>query len=108
MVSQYSQAVMPIANDVVFYKFVGLTGDGKYLIIAVLPVQAPMLQATQNPSSPLPAGGVPFPAMGANDSQVFTDYYQAVTDKLNGTDAASFQPSLATLDALMQSFSVQP
>jgi hypothetical protein len=108
MVSQYGQAVMPIANEGTFYQFVGLTSDGKYLIIAVLPVQAPILPAAMDPSSPLPPGGVPFPDMGSSNGQAFEAYFQAVTDKLNAMDSGAFAPSLATLDALMQSFNVQP
>lgn len=108
MVTQYSQAVMPVANDGTFYQFVGLTGDGNYLIVAILPVQAPVLQARQDPSSPPPAGGVPFPDMGSMDAQEFVAYMQAVTGKLNDLDSAAFQPSLASLDALVQSLDVQP
>lgn len=107
MVSEYSQAVMPIANEGTFYQFIGLTSDGKYLIIAVMPVHAPTLPALEDPSSPLPAGGVPFPSAAA-DVSAYEAYYQAVTDKLNGTDSSAFTPSLATLDALMQSLNVQP
>jgi len=108
MVTQYGQAVMPIANSSTFYQFIGLTSDGKYLIVAVLPIHAPVLANAEDPSGPLPAGGVPFPSMDSTDAQVFETYFQAVTEKLNATDSAAFQPSLATLDALMQSFSVQP
>jgi hypothetical protein len=108
IVSQYGQAVLPIANDSTFYQFIGLTSDGKYLIVAILPIQAPVLQAAEYSSSPPPAGGVPFPDMSSGSAQVFEAYFQAVTDKLNSTDSASFQPSLATLDALVQSLNVQP
>ncbi len=107
VVTQYGQAVNPIANDSTFYQFIGLTSDGKYLIIAVLPVQASVLPTGQDPSSPLPAGGVPFPGF-STDASAFNTYFQAVTDKLNGTDSGAFTPSLATLDALVQSLSVQP
>lgn len=108
MVTQYSQGLMPVANDGTFYQFVGLTGDGKYLIVAVLPTQAPILQTSQDSSSRAPAGGVPFPDMNSMDAQVFKTYLQAITGKLNATDPASFQPSLPTLDALVQSLNVQP
>ncbi len=107
-VTQYGQAVNPIANDMTFYQFMGLTSDGKFLIIAVLPIQAPVLPAASDPSSPLPASGVPFPPMGSTDGSAYQAYYQAVTDKLNGTDSGAFTPSLAALDALVQSLSVQP
>ncbi len=108
MVTQYGQAVNPIANDMTFYQFMGLTSDGKYLVVAVLPIQAPVLPAGSDPSRPLPAGGVPFPPMTTVDASAYEAYYQAVTDKLNGTDSGAFTPSLATLDALVQSINVQP
>ncbi len=108
MVTQYGQAVMPIANDSTFYQFIGLTSDGKYLIVAVLPVQAPVLATSEDPSAALPAGGVPFPPIDSPDVKVFETYFQAGTDKLNAAGPADFQPSLAALDALVQSFSVTP
>lgn len=108
LVTQYGQGIMPITNNGTFYQFVGLTSDGKYLIIAVLPVQAPVLPKGPDVSSPLPAGGVPFPPLDSTDPKVFETYFQAVADKLNSTDPAAFQPSLASLDALVQSITVNP
>ncbi len=108
MVSQYGQAVMPIANAGTFYQFIGLTSDGKYVVIAVLPVHASILPDKEDPASPVPAGGVPFPDIASSDPSVFTAYFQAVGDRLNSMDPASFEPSLVTLDSLMQSISVQP
>ncbi len=108
MVTQYGQAVNPIANDMTFYQFMGLTSDRKYLVVAVLPIQAPILPAGSDPSNPLPAGGVPFPDMSSSSAQAFDTYFQAVTNKLNGTDSGAFTPSITTLDALVQSINVQP
>jgi hypothetical protein len=107
-VTQYGQAVGPIANNGVFYHFQGLTDDGKYYIIAVLPVELPFLENGNDPNAGVPAGGVPFPGYNYSDAKYFDDYFKAVTDKMNATDAGVFQPSLAKLDALMQSFAVQP
>ncbi|HTP01435.1 MAG TPA: hypothetical protein VMJ64_08685 [Anaerolineales bacterium] len=108
-VTQYGQAANPIANDGTFYHFQGLTSDGKFYIIAVLPVQAPVLQNGQKPGSTLPAGGVPYPANNQiPDTTVFEAYYNAVTDKLNALPNDRFTPSLANLDALVQSIRVEP
>ncbi len=107
-VAQYAQAVMPVANSELFYHFEGLTDDGKYYIIAVLPVRAPVLQDSSQPGAPLPEGGIPFPGPETMGQQkVYDDYFSAVTDKLNATTADRFTPSLFTLDSLIQSITVK-
>jgi len=60
LVTQYSQALVPINNNELFYQFQGLSSDGKYYIIAILPITAPMLAADGKPESPVPADGLPF------------------------------------------------
>src|SRR5512146_953157 len=107
VVSQYGQAYGPVTNNGTFYHFQGLTSDGKYYIIAVLPVEAPFLQNGNDPSAPLPAGGIPFPGYMA-DNTAAENYYQAVSDKLTSTPDDQFTPSLAQLDALVQSINVSP
>jgi hypothetical protein len=108
VVAEYSQAVMPINNQEIFYQFIGLTGDGKYLVIAVLPVNAPFLAATDDPSAPVPSGGVAFPDINTAQSAEFDTYYRAIGDKMNAADQASFTPTLTTLDQLLQSIRVSP
>jgi hypothetical protein len=108
MVTQYGQAFGPVANNGTFYHFQGLTSDGKYYIVAVLPVQAPFLQNGNDASAPVPAGGVPFPGYSPSDPKVYDDYFKAVADKFNSRDSGVFQPSLTALDALVQSISVKP
>ncbi len=108
MITQYGQAVGPIANNGTFYHFEGLTTDGKYLIVAVLPVQAPFLQNGNDPSAALPEGGIPFPGYNYSDTHYYDAYYKAITDKLNATDASSFQPSLDSLDGMIQSIVIAP
>lgn len=108
LISQYGQAAGPISNNGTFYNFQGLTNDGKYYIIAVLPVQAPFLENGDDPNAPLPTGGIPFPGYQSIDTKAFEDYYQAVTDKLNSTPPDQFSPSLSVLDGLMQSLQVNP
>lgn len=107
--TQYGQAVGPVTNNGMFYHFQGLTSDGKYYIIAVLPVQAGFLESGDNPPASLPAGGIPFPGyQNVGDAKVYDAYYAAVADKLNATPADQFTPSLTVLDALVQSFKVGP
>ena len=82
MITQYGEAPGPAGNSATFYHFEGLTDDGKFYIIAVLPIQAPFLLSGNDPSAPLPADGIPFPGHSATE-QSLDDYYKAVTDKLN-------------------------
>lgn len=109
MVTQYGQAVGQISNNGTFYHFQGLTSDGKYYIVAVLPVGAAFLAGGEDPAqSVLPPDGIPFPAMDSVDLAAFEAYFQAVADKLNATDQSAFTPNLSTLDALIQSITVSP
>ncbi len=108
LITQYGQAFGPIGNFGTFYHFEGLTADGKYYLVAVLPITAPLLQVSSDQSAQPPAGGVPFPGYNYSDPKYYDDYFKAITDKLNATPSDQFTPSLATLDALMQSFTVTP
>ncbi len=106
VVTQYAQDVSPINNSSLFYHFEGLTDDARYYVIAVLPVNLPFLPADNNPSSPVPAGGIHFPASGAPGSS-FEDYFKRNTDLINAASPEQFNPSLTTLDRLIQSISTQ-
>lgn len=107
VVAQYAQGVGPISNEGLLYHFEGLTSDGAYYIIATLPINAPFLASTSDPAAPLPSDGIPFPDLNnVTDPSIYTNYLQAVTDKLNATNAAAFQPTLTALDALIQSITV--
>jgi hypothetical protein len=108
MITQYGQAVGPAANNGTFYHFEGLTSDGKSYVIAVLPIEAAFLQNGNDPSAPLPPGGIPFPGYNFTDPKHYTDYFKAITDKLDATPPDQFSPSLTALDALVQSISVNP
>ncbi len=106
MVTQYGQAVGPATNNGTFYHFEGLTSDGKYYVVVVLPIGSPLLSSGNDPNAPAPAGGVPFPGYSSIDPKDYDTYFQAVTDKLNAAGADTFQPSLSQLDALIQSITV--
>jgi hypothetical protein len=97
--TEYAQYAAPINNHELFYHFQGLTKDGKYYVIAILPVTAPVLAEDEKPDAAVPAEGVPIPPnIGPNDV-----YYFAVTEKLNSLAPDSYAPSLNTLDTLIQS-----
>lgn len=101
--TQYAQYAAPINNRELFYHFEGLTSDGKYYVIAILPINAPILPEDEKPEAPVPEGGVPIPTdVGPNEI-----YYFSVTEKLNSIEPDSFIPSLNMLDALIQSIVVK-
>jgi hypothetical protein len=105
MVTQYGQAVGAIMNNGTFYHFQGLTSDGKYYVIAVLPIGSAILASGTDPNAPAPAGGVQFPGYNGMDPATYEGYYQAIITALNN-NPNSFTPSLAQLDALVQSITV--
>ena len=108
LLTEYAQGISPISNLELVYQFQGLTSDGKYYIIANLPVNVSFLAADENPASPIPAEGVPFPDLDNADAGQINAYVQTVADRLNATSPDSFQPTLAQLDALIQSINVSP
>ena len=108
VVTQYAQAVVPINNYDLLYHFEGLTADGKYYVVATLPVNVPFLAASYDPSAPLPPDGIPVPDLTTAQAADFDAYFQAVSDKLNATPADSFNPSLALLDSLIASIQISP
>lgn len=106
IVTQYAQDVSPINNGGLFYHFEGLTVDSRFYIVAILPTSLPFLAIDNNPASPVPTGGIPFPQNNASGSD-FENYFHGVTKLINNSSADQFNPSLITLDALIQSISTQ-
>ncbi len=106
-ITQYGQDISPINNDSLFYHFAGLTDDGQYYIVAILPVNLPFLAADNNPSSPVPAGGVPFPPASASGS-AFEGYFSQVSQRIEGAAPEQFDPPLGKLDALIASLTANP
>jgi hypothetical protein len=106
IVTQYAQDVSPVNNGGLFYHFEGLTNDGKYYIVAILPTQLPFLPIDNNPDSPIPSGGIPFPQNNASGSD-FENYYSQITKLINAAQPDQFNPTLTLLDALIQSISTQ-
>ena len=106
VVTQYASDVSPINNGGLFYHFEGLTSDGKYYIVAILPVNLSFLPVDNNPNSQVPSGGIAFPRNNASGSD-FENYFKQVTNRINATGPDQFSPSLNALDALIQSISTE-
>ena len=103
MLSQYGQFPGHIINDASFYHYEGLSDDGKYMIAIMLPVILPLNSTAENPE----ADGVPYPSDPMQDKTGINEYYQGITNILNAANPDSFQPSLNTLDLLVQSIQIK-
>ena len=98
--TQYSQFTDPINSHELFYSFQGLTADGRFWISAILPISNSMLP---------PNGDNPPNGMSQQQfSDQFDTYISDLTDKLNNQPPESYSPTIAALDALMESISIQP
>jgi len=106
-VTEYAQYAASANNHDLFYHFEGVTRDGMYYIVAILPISAPMLAETSDGGAPLPVGGVPY-AYFADPSADMQLYYRSVLDLLNATPSELFTPTLAELDSLIQSMRITP
>jgi hypothetical protein len=105
--AEYGQSAAPANNTDLFYQFVGVTSDGAYYIVAILPISSSVLAETPDAGAPLPLRGIPYP-FAANPSANMDAYYIAITDLLNIQLPGSFTPDLAELDALIQSMRIEP
>jgi hypothetical protein len=97
--TQYDQAIMPITNHSLFYTFQGITSDGKYSVVLIVPVSHPSLPANETENTDW-------------QTQAFLDnfptYLAGVQATLNAAAPDEFVPSLTELDALVTSLLVQP
>ena len=103
--TEYAQYFATVNNHDLFYHFQGLTSDGNYYIIAILPVTAPILAADENPESPIPADGIPFPGYDGPEADMQA-YYENVTRALDTIDPDAFSPSLTVLDSMIKSIRI--
>jgi hypothetical protein len=106
-VTEYAQYPAPANNQDLFYHFQGLTRDGAYYIIAILPISNPNLAETSDAGAPLPAGGVLYSYLVDPNADMQL-YYKGVVEVLNATPPDAFTPTLQQLDALIQSMQVTP
>jgi hypothetical protein len=103
--TEYAQYAASANNEDLIYHFQGLTSDGAYYIIAILPISVSVLAANNDAAAILPAGGIPYPDI-ADPNADWQGYYAAVTNLLNTTSPEAFTPSLSQLDALIQSMRI--
>lgn len=105
-VTEYAQYPASANNHDLFYQFQGLTRDGAYYIIAILPISNPALAETSDGGAVLPAGGIPYPDVNATNPDM-AGYYNAITDLLNAQSPEAFAPTLNQLDMLIQSMQIE-
>jgi hypothetical protein len=91
--TEYAQYFAPINNTDLFYTYQGLTNDGKYWLSAILPINNPILPAD---------------ASNPPDSNNFESYISDMITQLNSQASDTFTPSLALLDELVSSITIQP
>jgi hypothetical protein len=103
--TQYAQYAASANNHDLFYQFQGLTDDGNYYLIAILPVSAPVLAESSDAGAPLPLGGVPYPYYADPEADM-ENYYASVMDVLNATSPQAFTPTIYQLDSLIQSIRI--
>ncbi|NUM48330.1 MAG: hypothetical protein HUU38_26785 [Anaerolineales bacterium] len=105
--TEYAQYFATVNNTDLFYHYQGLTEDGQYYILVILPVTAPLLAADANPESAVPAGGVPHPSFDDPNAD-WAGYYTNIAALLDTTAPNLFGPTLAQLDALIRSIQIAP
>ncbi len=105
--TEYAQYAVSANNNDLFYHFEGLSRDGTYYIVAILPVSVPVLAETSDAGAPLPPGGIPY-SYFANPNADMKAYYASVTDLLNNTSPDAFTPTIAQLDSLIESMRTSP
>ena len=105
--TEYAQYTAPVNNHELFYHFQGVTRDGAYYIIAILPITVPVLAETSDAAAALPPGGIAYPDI-TDPNADWQGYYTAVTDLLNATSPDAFTPTINQLDLLIQSMQIAP
>jgi hypothetical protein len=105
--TEYAQYAASVNNTDLFYNFQGVTSDGAYYVIAILPITAPALAETSDGGAALPSGGIPY-SYFADPSTDMQAYYTAVTALLNATSLDAFFPTINQLDTLIQSMRITP
>ncbi|MBK7452998.1 MAG: hypothetical protein IPJ46_04545 [Anaerolineales bacterium] len=97
-VTQLSQAHFPLINNRdAFYTFQGLTGDGKYYVSVIMPINLPYLAGSDgvDPDNPT----------DVQSPDTYPAYLSSMVDRLNQAEgeANPYAPSLSSLDALVRS-----
>jgi hypothetical protein len=107
LLTEYAMARAIINNHELIYEFEGLTEDGQYYVVAILPVTAPGLPEDGQPGSAVPLGGVSAPDFNDKNAN-WLGYYGDVRQMLQGLEPGAYNPNLDQLDALMGSINIAP
>ena len=105
MVTEYAMGRAILNNYELIYHFEGLTDDGQYYVIALLPITAPGLPDDGQPGSLVPPGGVPVPDYNNPDAN-WMGYYGEARQMLQNLEASAYSPDLDQLDALIGSLTI--
>jgi hypothetical protein len=105
--TEYAEYAVSGNNQDLFYHFEGLTRDGTYYIVAILPISHPKLAETSDGGAALPPGGIPYPYF-ADPQTDMRGYYREVTTLLDDALPGDFSPSIEQLDQLILSMRVIP
>lgn len=92
----YSQGLVRVSSENLFYTYQGLTRDGRYYVSAVLPVTHPGLPEKTE-----------IFAMTEDEMKGYPNYLTQSNGWLEQQPSASFSPNLEKLDSLMQSIEVK-
>ena len=106
--TEYDQYAASVNNHDLIYHFQGVTRDGAYYIVAILPITAPMIAETSDAGAPPPPGGVPYPYFAEGPNADMQTYYASVIDLLNASPSDVFTPTLNQLDSLIHSMRIAP
>ncbi len=103
----HGQGLQPVNNQDLRYVFRGYTQDGRYAVYAIFPVQASGLPSHPDPAqNTAPNVFMSLPAL--DNPQAIEQFNQQAIVHLNQLPPTGFTPSLAALDALLQSLSIGP
>lgn len=97
-ITEYSDGPFPINNKSILYTFQGLTDDGTYWVAVTLPISTPILPD----NDVLPEGYTDESLI-----QNFNAYGKSVKEAIEKQEPASFLPTLATLDRLVESIFIR-
>jgi hypothetical protein len=107
MVTEYAMGRAIINNNELIYHFEGLTDDGQFYVIAILPVTAPSLPEDGTPGGLVPVGGVSVPDFNDMNAN-WMGYYGDARQMLQGLETSAYIPGLDRLDAMIGSLRIAP
>ena len=67
--TEYAQYFAYVNNTDLFYHYQGLTADGQYYVIVILPLTAPVLPPDSNPQNTIPPVALPQPSYDARPEE---------------------------------------